>query len=231
MQLMEGEELYISPLKCPTREDVIATSAEDIINMGRIKITPGDTVTEEESTFQGFVCDVNTIDDVNCAYQQLRYKNITADHIICATRLPAKIEVHRELYEDDGDHGLGKVLWEYMKDLDIKNRAIFVIRNTNGVHIGDKRFDALIQSAKLAMNKRPMNEVIKKFQFSWPTRGGGSFAKRGKRYQKVEHRYQQEWDTDVNVDSEDEEIAREYHNQKLQQMTEVDDEVQLKTVA
>ena len=80
-------------------------------------------------------------------------------------------------YEDWDEHNAGRTLLDYMIDAELENRAIFVVRNYEGTHIGAKRFECLIDAAKWAVNYKPFNRVTNEFQFSWQQkkhgRGGG----------------------------------------------------------
>ena len=44
-----------------------------------------------------------------------------------------------------------------------------MVRYTDGQQIGKKRFDGYLYAARHAMNARPLNQIVKKYQFSWHT--------------------------------------------------------------
>ena len=192
----QGEDNeYTPPLHCPSRLEAACLTAAELLELNRINLVQGPTVPEKGNTFTGLVMDAGSIEEVNKAYLLLRYKNMNANHIICACRVPGDTLVNREQFMDDEDYGMGRVLWEYMKDVAQTSRAIFIIRTTDGTHLNAGRFDAMIQAAKQAVNLKPLNTVLDKYQFSWPSRGarGGMHGvKSGTRkhlYNRVEEKY------------------------------------------
>ena len=188
--LMDDGRTYAPAFHCATRLEAAMTTPNELLEMGKIKVVKGDMVKKELSEFVGYVADVNNIEEANMVYKRIRYEHIQDEHLICAVRTPAPLAVDQELFYDDEDHGMGRVLLDYMKEAEIRNRIICVSRNMYGGHIGEKRFDAIVQAAKLAMNKKPLNEVLKTFQFSWPARGGRGGHGRGRsRLDTVINRY------------------------------------------
>ena len=201
-----GKKKYEQPLKCPSRLDILKMDALEAVKLRGIEVTEGPVIQTGGSKFKGVVVDVGSIAEVNDAYKLIHYKNMEADHIICACKVPAENKVEREQYHDDGDYGLGRALWEYMDDLNMTSRAIFVVRETDGVHIGNDRFDTMIQAARTAVNVRPLNKRINKFQFSWPVRGASSHraGQRRTRYERVLEKYPaQEHEMDAETSQED----------------------------
>ena len=130
-------------------------------------IRMGREVVEGTSRFQGYVCDINNVTEVNKAYEFVQFANMGARHIICAFRLPGSNFIENQDYFDDDEHEGGKTLLDYMVYAKLVNRAIFVTRHYDGTHIGPQHFENIVKAAKLAVNQKPFNRVTGEFQFSW----------------------------------------------------------------
>ena len=130
------------------------------------QIREGKPIVHESSTFKGYVVDMENIEDVGKAYEFVKFLNLNARHIVCAYRLPGPNIIELQDYVDDDEHEAGKMLLDYMMKAQINNRAIFVVRHYDGVHIGPKRFEYIMEAAKHAINEKPFNRVTGEYQFS-----------------------------------------------------------------
>ena len=146
---------YKSRLRIPDDRVLLNLKQDEVDELKAMEIRKGKTITEGESHFTGYVCDVKTIDEVNRAYEYVRFHNFNARHIICAFRLPGPVFPEYQDYEDWDEHNAGRTLLDYMIDAELENRAIFIVRNYEGTHIGAKRFECLIDVAKWAVNYKP----------------------------------------------------------------------------
>ena len=160
-------EPVVQKLKKTNRQVLLKLKKDEIDEIFKIPICPGKPITEGGSTFTGYVADVDSVEDVNKAYEQVCYQNLNVHHVICAFRLPGPVLPELQDYEDDDEHGAGKTLLDYMIKADIENRALFIVRNYDGTHIGVKCFDCIIDAAKWAVNYKPLNSIMNKYQFSW----------------------------------------------------------------
>ena len=60
----------------------------------------------------------------------------TARHIICAYNLPGEKHHRYKGYCDDGEHGAGAKILQYLLDNNLLCRVIFVTRIYSGVKLG-----------------------------------------------------------------------------------------------
>ena len=139
--------------------------ADELLALNSTHVVKGATVTVESSSFTGYVCDAENFDDVNRAFEWVRFHNMDTRHIVVACRLPRANKALSEDYYDFDEHGAGYKLLEYMETAKIQSRAIFVTRHYDGKHIGYARFEAIIDAAKSAINHKPFNRVSQQFQF------------------------------------------------------------------
>ena len=138
---------------------------------------------------------MDSVLQVNKAYEWVRFHNFDARHVICAFRIPGPMSPSLQDYEDNDEHNAGKALLDYMIEAGIENRAIFVTRHYEGVHIGIKRFECIIDAAKWAINCKPFNRVSQTFQFSWPqhkARGGRTVT--GQPLKHINDTTQSDWE-------------------------------------
>ena len=109
----------------------------------------------------------------------VKFYNLEARHIVVACRVASTETTLGFDFEDDDEHGAGQALLTYMESAEIENRALYVVRNYDGEHIGPARFDCIIDAAKSAINQRPFNSIMQKFQFSWPRNRRGRGGRGG----------------------------------------------------
>ena len=144
---------------------------EEILELNNVDIKRGMEIVHKGSTFVGYTTDVSTYKEVNIAYEHVKYHNMAARHIVCACIIPGTNVLEQGDYEDDSEHGAGRTLLEYMKEIELTNRVIFVARYYDGTHIGPKRFECLVNAAKSAVNQKPWNQKSNEFHFLWPKVG------------------------------------------------------------
>ena len=164
--MVEGAP-YKSQLVNPDNCDILKLKPEEILELQKVPVCKGMPVTHETSQFVGYVADIRSFEDANCAYEWVKYNNMGARHVIAAAKLVGPDTIYNVDFEDDNEHGGGKALLDYLDEAKIEGRAVFVARYYDGKHIGPKRFKCMINAVKLAMNQKPFNTVTQKFQFSW----------------------------------------------------------------
>ena len=201
------EKPYRGNIQRPNHIDAMMLTQSEIADLEQeFPLIPGQRVPIETSTFRGYVVDVNDFEQVNRAYMLMRYKHLDARHIVCAAALHDHGNLMTEGFEDDEEFGCGRILLEYLQDTSTMNRAVFVVRYTDGKHIGIKRHDGYLYAARHAMNAKPLNQILNKYQFSWHTfvkhgRGGKKLgAGRQARYDRCENLF-----PEGETDSQDEE--------------------------
>ena len=175
-QLYIDNKQFESRIRKPSAEKLVRLKTDEIKELKSLQIKQGNTIMEQGSKFTGFVADASTFEDVNAAYEWVRYHNMSARHIICTCILPGSQVVEQQDYEDDDEHSAGWKLLQYLLSIKAKSRAVFVAQDYQGQYIGPICFDCIIKAAKSAINQKPYNAKEGEFQFSWKatklTRGG-----------------------------------------------------------
>ena len=83
----------------------------------------------------------------------------SASHIICVYRIPGIQKHICEDYQDDRDHGCGRSILNWMKENEITCRAIFIVRKSNGLKIGARRFQLYSEAAISVIQAFPVNSI------------------------------------------------------------------------
>ena len=122
--VVEGRT-YQPPIWEPTAKEVMNLSAKEIEELDQLNIVKGKEVIQDSSTFQGYVCDVTTFQEVNHVYQYVKLRNMEARHIICACKIPGTKVMETIGYCDSDEYGAGAKLMTYIDSAKMKNRAIY----------------------------------------------------------------------------------------------------------
>ena len=168
-KLMVDRAAYQQRIKVPDTSKLLQLKPDEIDELEKIQIRSGTPHQIDTSTFMGYVCSVSNFNDVNHAYEWVRYHNMDARHIIAACKIPGDSVINSVDYNDNEEHSAGQKLFDFMESANLENRAIFVTRHYDGRHVGPQRFDYIINAAKSAVNQNPFNDIAGKFQFSWPS--------------------------------------------------------------
>ena len=167
-ELLVDDKPYKSQILTPDVHKLLKLSAEEIEELEKVHIVKGETIIKETSQFTGYICDTSSFDQVNAAYELVRFQNLDARHIICACYLPGTNVVSSYDFCDDGEHEAGAFLLDYMVKAGQKCRTIFIVRHYDGTHIGQARFDSILAAAKSAVTVKPYNSITESYQFAWP---------------------------------------------------------------
>ena len=151
-----GEKFYVNgevveeDVKPPTFRTMLSLSEEIIERMEKIEFASGGPIDENNSIFQSFATNVETVEDIDLAYMRIRQVKPYADHIILVYRLKNTEEFKyggsndREYY---GDQEILKII----KYKHAVNLAVFVTREYGGVPLGPKRFEIIRNIATQAI--------------------------------------------------------------------------------
>ena len=83
---------------------------EELSKRLQIDLQIGKSIEKDESTFKGISTSVETLQQVNEAYAKVRAMYSEARHVICAFRIPHGQHHLHEDYQDDNEHGAGRIL-------------------------------------------------------------------------------------------------------------------------
>ena len=160
-ELFINNKQYRDPVVPPTIEQVITPmeGGEEVV------INKGETQKNEGCRFTGYSAEIKTIHDVKKAYIKVRKNHPEALSIMCAYRIPGTDHSRLQNYQDDGEAGGGRVLFQLLLTSDIMHRAIYVVRHFGNKHLGPSRFESIQAAARSAIMRTTMNTILGKNQF------------------------------------------------------------------
>ena len=173
---VEKGELYINnviyepDIVCPDRLQLLDWNEEKIKELDTFyndKVKSGGEIHIDSSTFTGYKVEIQSMLDINTAYEALRLKFPGARHVVCAYRLPGKNFVKYQSGCDDGEHGAYRFILNAMKMVEMSHTAIFVTRFYDGKQIGISRFEGYLLAARSAIAHNPIHTKFDTAQQLW----------------------------------------------------------------
>ena len=165
-----GGNLYIDETLKPPRvyppqpEDILDVPDDQLQRILDTKLSPGPKIEQSNSEFKAYCISISDHDEIQDAYCKMRWVHAAARHIVCAYIIPNQEFHETKGHCDDGEFGAGRKILDMMKENNIENRAIFVVRYYGGVKMGSDRFDCYLQAAKGVIQQNPTNSVLNKDQ-------------------------------------------------------------------
>ena len=183
--LKVGTELYRKKVSAPGPTDLLDISPEDFDEVMKIQVLKGPQIKVKDSYFQGYVLDTDNHEKIRQGYLKIRLLHARAKHVVCAYCVPHGAKQHAHDYDDDEDHGVGRILLKELRRNDVTNRAVFIVRYCGKEKLNQQRYGAYLSAATQAMEKYPYNKIAKAKQFLRSSdeieRSGGD-AKNKRRY-------------------------------------------------
>ena len=131
-------------IKTPQPMDILDMSADDLDYVLKLKVNKGDEITERGSRFIGYSLSVKNSSQVQSAYMKVKLLHPSANHVMCAYILPNQDQcLFNKDYCDDGEHGGGRAILNYMEQLQIQNKVFMVVRYYGGQKLQAARFDRI----------------------------------------------------------------------------------------
>ena len=180
--VVDGEE-YLCQLKPPSCADILRPSAEQLAKRLNVEVYRGETILVDKQQFIGYTFFPKSIEDVNVAYAKIRALHTDGRHAICSFRMPGRSFHTQQDFFDDDEHNGGSYLLNLLTAADIQSRAIVVVRIYDGTHIGPRRFNAIFDAAKSAVEKMPRNVITGKLDKVWYLDNRANNGKYPGRYQ------------------------------------------------
>ena len=154
--IVQGQP-FTNPVKPPHSTEILKCNREEISEIFKVALGKGERSVYEGSLFQGYVVPVNSIGMIKKAYMKLRLIHPQAQHLICAYTIPGLPRCFHEGFCDDKETGAGRILMNMIKDNNLSNLALFVVRTQTGSKIGPIRFELIEKAAANAVGNHPIN--------------------------------------------------------------------------
>ena len=148
-------------VRTPSPSDLIDIDLAHLQHILQLSIIKGQTISENGSHFTGYTITPTSFQHIQDAYTRIKLIHPDADHVVCAFYVSnVEGELFAQDYCDDGEHGGGRHLLNYLLENKLKQRAIFVVRYFGGTKLNAHRFICLRQAAISAIAQEPMNSVL-----------------------------------------------------------------------
>ena len=132
---------------------LMSKNEEDMLEA--LQLIGGPEKSENGSRFISYVATVGSLDMVKLMYRRLKNEHQMATHCIGAYRIFGKEHYDLQSYCDDGEHGGGRRILNVLKELNVYNIAVFIVRYKDGDNIGKMRFEIISELAKLVVARKP----------------------------------------------------------------------------
>ena len=128
-RIQVNKTAFMPPIVPPSNADVLLLSHHHHEDVKAMKIINGGEHVEQGSKFYSFAAKVTSLEDINKAYMKMRIKHADSTHICCAYHLEGVQGVNNQFSVDDGEIGASRRMLQVLKDKDVENLAIFVVRH------------------------------------------------------------------------------------------------------
>lgn len=150
-QLYVNNQLIRPAVVKPSLESLLAVDRDDLDKANKLPHALSPLIEERGSSFQAEAVRVRSLSEVRLAYEKVLVNPIAArasHNIIVYTTTQGKIG-----WLDDGEHGAGRYLANWMKDSKMENICIIITRVYGGQKLGGKRFELMKDAAKAACSE------------------------------------------------------------------------------
>ena len=128
-----------------------------------VQINRDDSTYIQGNMFTAYTMCSNNFTEINRAYMKLRLDHADARHIVGAWYIPGAKDYDVNDGCDDGESGAGAALARLLKEHEIQNRVVFVVRKC-GDKLQQERIKQYIQAATNVINRFSENHLASKNQ-------------------------------------------------------------------
>lgn len=160
-QLIINEEPYQKQVTPPSAKEILNPGEGLFEKANELDIIKGKQEEHQKSKFISYAVAVNDLEEVRAALLKVQMKFPNATHISCAYRIPGSNTPNNQDYVDDGEHGCGQTMLKVLKEEQLLNIAVILVRFYGGKHLEVQRFEifrTLTQAAIQALMKKREQE-------------------------------------------------------------------------
>ena len=140
----------------------------DTGNSDRVKgkhLTPGESIANGKCKFMAYSMEITTLQDVNAGYAEVCRLNPDSLHVCCAYRIPGRDFIKLQNFQDDGEAGAGRTMFQVLLHSKMFHRALYLVRYYGGKHLGPSRFQTITAACKSALARSTFNTITGKHQY------------------------------------------------------------------
>ena len=164
-------EPYKKKIMAPTPEEILKMTTEELNQTLSLRIKQGPIVNVQGNKFVAYSYEAQNHQQIRSAYAHMKLMYPEANHIILGYNIPGTLKHYSQDFFDDGDFGMGKHVLNLLVGNNIQCRAMFVTRYSASTKLGPKRFEAIRQAVKQAIDLHPKNRYTgseQKITQLWP---------------------------------------------------------------
>jgi hypothetical protein len=142
----------------PTLKETLTTDPNEIDIMNNVAFFASDLVGHKGSTFVAYASPICNPEDARYAYLAVsRFPEVAG----CSHLISAYISMEEDFdYFDDGDHGLGRHIFDIIHSRQIEGVIVFLARDYGGVHLGKDRYTIINRVVAQALGR--LNAAIQR---------------------------------------------------------------------
>jgi myosin heavy subunit len=140
--VMPNGEVYTDPVPKMDTSDILQLSAEEVATLDDLAAASTNPTKTKGSEIFATGIRVNAIEDVQNLYKKVCVDpySAAANHRILVYRFTDTNGKIQESYWDDGEHGAGRQMLQYMRTNKIQNLAVILTRWSGPIRLGPNRF-------------------------------------------------------------------------------------------
>jgi hypothetical protein len=139
------------PLTPPVLEKTLTCNPTEIDIMRQVNFYASELIGQKGSTFRAFASPAHCAEDARYAYLAIsRFPRVASSSHLISAYLTNNDEYD---YFDDGDHGLGRHVFDLMQEKNIQGVIVFLSRDFGGFHLGNDRFSIINKVVNQALSR------------------------------------------------------------------------------
>ena len=147
----------------PNPANILELTGKELDTILNRDIVKGPAIQIKNNVLIAYSADISDFNDINEIYLKVKLMHARARHIPCAYNLPGQPIYQHQDYQDDGDHGVGRVLLNFLLENEMKNKAIFVARFTEKQNqkLNADRMSSYVKAAIACIQVNDYNMLLK----------------------------------------------------------------------
>ena len=141
-QLMFNNTAYKQKVPLPSEADMLKMDNDELKLVQEKSLIALPQFTERGNSYFAYAAETADIQEIRSLYKHLRIKHLDSTHIMMAHNLAGELPDNQD-YEDNGEHGGGSRLLNYLVKGKHVNTVVFIVRYHSGHNLGSRRFEIL----------------------------------------------------------------------------------------
>ena len=150
-RVLVNNEVVKQKVRPTTKADILRMTEKQLEITRAAKLIPGPDHIEKGSEYVSYIMTAKTTDDVQRALNKLKIKHADATHVSAAYRLKSPTGPYKQKAIDDKDFGIGRAILKVLKEKELEETAVFIVRYYGRAHLRKRRFEIAEQLTEQAI--------------------------------------------------------------------------------